>query len=155
MAPQNILPALARGGGPAKPVEGFLSVTRARRLRREMSPTELRLWSVLRQRPAGLQFRRQHPLGPFVLDFFCRSAALAIEVDGMAHDFEARANRDAMRDEWLTAKGVATLRIPAAEVHRNLEGVITYIVSLSLGRTPPPHDVRSPSPPKRGEDDLP
>ena len=62
----------------------------ARKLRRKMTLPEVILWHWLRQRPEGLKFRRQHPTGPYVLDFFCSDARLAIEVDGEAH---SRGNR--------------------------------------------------------------
>src|SRR4051794_27024263 len=58
------------------------TVEKARRLRREMSRPEARLWPVLRTRPEGFKFRRQHPVGPYVLDFYRPGAKLAIEVDG-------------------------------------------------------------------------
>ena len=61
------------------------TVAKARALRRVMSPPEARLWQVLRTRPEGLKFRRQHPVGPFVLDFYCADARLGIEVDGEVH----------------------------------------------------------------------
>nr|WP_324255282.1 DUF559 domain-containing protein [Sphingomonas sp. PL-96] len=57
----------------------------ARKFRREMSLPEVLLWRELRARPAGLRFRRQHPAGPYVLDFFCSAQRLAVEVDGDAH----------------------------------------------------------------------
>jgi very-short-patch-repair endonuclease len=115
-----------------------MSVYQARKLLRVMSPSEAMLWNVLRRRPAGLQFRRQHPVGPYVLDFLCRPAGLAIEVDGKAHDFALTVARDERRDAWLADRGIATLRIPAAEVHRNLEGVVIHIIQRCVGRTPPP-----------------
>jgi very-short-patch-repair endonuclease len=60
---------------------------RARALRRKMSLPEVVLWQALRRgQVAGLRFRRQHPIGPYILDFYCLSARLAIEVDGFAHD---------------------------------------------------------------------
>jgi very-short-patch-repair endonuclease len=117
-----------------------------------MSPTEIRLWRVLRLRPEGLKFRKQHPFGPFVFDFYCNAAAVAIEVDGLAHDFEETALRDHRRDQWVRDKGIETLRIGAEEVRNNLDGVVSQIVIRCLERTPPPHSVRSPSPRNRGED---
>ena len=130
-----------------------MSVERARQLRKRMSPTEIRLWRVLRLRPEGLKFRKQHPFGPFVLDFYCKAAGLAIEVDGLAHDFESTVGRDHRRDQWVREKGVETLRIPAEEVRTDLEGVLVHIIDRCLERTPPPHFVRSPSPRNRGEDE--
>ena len=59
------------------------TVKRARRLRRDMSVPEVMLWVRLRLRPGGYKFRRQHPAGPYILDFFCNDARMAIEVDGV------------------------------------------------------------------------
>ncbi|HEX6740701.1 MAG TPA: endonuclease domain-containing protein [Sphingomicrobium sp.] len=117
-----------------------------------MSPSEIRLWRVLRLRPEGLQFRRQHPFGPFVFDFFCKAAGLAVEVDGVAHDFGDNPARDERRDRWALKQGIETVRIAAEDVRNNLEGVVVHIVRRCLERTPPPHCVRSPSPPNGGED---
>ena len=118
-----------------------------------MSPPEVRLWAILRQRPHGLKFRRQHPLGVYILDFYCRQASLAIEIDGFAHGLGDHPTRDAIRDRWLAQLGIATLRIDAGEVSNNLEGVVTHILERCRRRTPPPHFVRSPSPPTGGEDE--
>ena len=74
-----------------------MTTDRARSLRKEMTPPERRLWNVLKHRPSGLKFRRQHPLGPYVLDFFCHEAALAIEIDGLAHDLGDNPDRDHRR----------------------------------------------------------
>ena len=130
-----------------------MTVYQARQLRKRMSPSEIRLWRVLRMRPSGLQFRRQHPLGPFVLDFFCKAAGVAVEVDGFSHEFGDNPERDERRDRWIRSQGVETLRIRADEVRQNLEGVVVHIVNRCLERTPPPHSVRSPSPPNDGEDE--
>jgi very-short-patch-repair endonuclease len=119
-----------------------------------MSPTEIRLWRVLQTRPQGLLFRKQHPFGPFVFDFWCKSAAVAVEVDGLAHDFERTAEADLKRDQWAQDQGVETIRIAAVDVRTNLEGAVMYIVNRCLERTPPPHPVRSPSPRNRGEDEM-
>ena len=120
-----------------------------------MSPTEVRLWHVLQQRPEGLRFRKQHPFGPFIFDFFCKSASVAIEVDGLAHDFEIVAEADVRRDAWVGRHGIQTIRVSAEDVRNNLEGVVMHIVDRCLKRTPPPHSVRSPSPANAGEDDRP
>ena len=92
------------------------TVRRARKLRSEMSPPELLLWSALRERPRGFKFRRQHPAGHYVLDFYCASVRLAIEVDGFAHDSARAAARDAGRSGWLRSQQIATLRVPARVV---------------------------------------
>ena len=99
----------------------------ARVLRRKMSLPEVLLWQQLRKKPDGVQFRRQHPAGPYVLDFFCATASLAVEIDGESHDFGDRPQRDLRRDEWLKGQGVNVLRIPAVEVLKNLDGVLQAI----------------------------
>jgi very-short-patch-repair endonuclease len=79
---------------------------RARELRRQMSLPEVVLWQALRNvRLAGLRFRRQHPIGPYILDFYCPAAHLALEVDGFAHDSIAEAYRDERRQAWLAQQG--------------------------------------------------
>ncbi len=116
----------------------------ARRLRREMSLPEILLWQQLKTRPGGFAFRKQHPIGTYSLDFACVRARLDIEVDGEAHERGDRPERDAARDVWVKAKGFATLRIPAREVLRNMEGVIIGIVEACRLRA-------KPNPPRNGE----
>jgi len=87
-----------------------------------MSLPEVLLWRQIKgRRLDGLQFRRQHPMGSYVLDFFCDAAKLAVEIDGRSHETAGRPERDARRDAWLAAKGVRVLRISAAEVLRSPE----------------------------------
>src|SRR5947209_19275695 len=98
----------------------------ARELRRKMTLPEVLLWQALRKgRLASLRFRRQHPMGPYILDFYCPSARLAVEVDGSAHDIADQVQHDARRDEWLVKRGVNILRISAGDVLREekLEGI--------------------------------
>ena len=92
-----------------------------------MTPPELRLWSALRRRPEGLKFRRQHPFGPYVLDFFCDASKLAVEIDGEAHGRGDGPARDARRDAFLRRQGLSVLRVTAEEVRINLEGVVAQI----------------------------
>ncbi len=121
------------------------TVVKARSLRRAMTLPEGLLWRVLRQRPEGLKFRRQHPCGRYVLDFYCESAKLGIEVDGVAHDMGDRPRRDAERDNWLADQGITILRIPAVDVLQEFEAVIQQIVAAcgplhpaAARRGPPP-----------------
>jgi len=118
------------------------TIRRARRLRRQMSLPEVLLWRELRRRPGGLKFRKQHPAGPYAADFFCHEARLILEVDGEAHDRGDRPQRDSARDRWFAERRFAVMRIPAAEVLGNLDGVIRGIVAHALG-----------NPPLRGEGD--
>ena len=113
-----------------------MSIERARSLRSQMTPPERRLWRVLKDRPGGFKFRRQHPLESYVLDFFCHEAAMAVEVDGLAHEMGANPQRDLRRNEWLAGKGIRTLRFGATDIRDNLEGVLTLIVEECLNRTP-------------------
>ena len=124
-------------------------IDRARKLRREMSLPEVLLWRELRKRSGGLKFRRQHPSGVYVLDFFCSDARLAIEIDGSAHDFGERTERDEARDQWFANAGIATLRIPARKVMTDLEAVVTYICAKAQARLPLHHPARPGGPPPR------
>jgi very-short-patch-repair endonuclease len=119
----------------------------ARTLRRQMSLPEVVVWQLLRSRRLKeLRFRRQHPIGPYVLDFYCPSARLAVEIDGMSHDFAGRAVRDARRDAWLNDRDVRVLRVEAKDVldEGGLEGVLSAIISAAstpstaFGGPPPP-----------------
>jgi len=125
----------------------------ARTLRRKMTLPEVVLWHWLRQRPEGLKFRRQHPTGPYVLDFFCSDARLAIEVDGEAHSRGDRPQRDAARDQWLRAAGIETLRIPASDLLRNADAALRWVIAEALVRLPLHHPADGPPPRgKLGED---
>jgi very-short-patch-repair endonuclease len=99
---------------------------RARQLRQEATPAEQILWDALRAgRLDGLKFRRQHPVGRFVLDFYCAARRLCIELDGGIH--EQQRDRDAARDQELLAHGVRTLRFPNAQVMNDLPSVVAAI----------------------------
>lgn len=89
------------------------TVARARKLRRTMSLPEVLLWLELRT--AAIRFRRQHPVGPFILDFYCPAARLGIEIDGASHDVGDRPLRDESRDSFET-RGIAIMRIAATAV---------------------------------------
>ena len=104
------------------------NVKRARTLRRDMTLPEVLLWQHLRRRPEGLKFRRQHPAGPYVLDFYCDQAKLCIEVDGLAHELGHNPKADTARDAWLARAGIRTTRVAALDVLNNLDGVLQLIV---------------------------
>jgi very-short-patch-repair endonuclease len=119
----------------------------ARRFRRHLSLPEKLLW--VRLRGASPRCRRQHPIGQYVLDFYCPAASLAIEVDGMAHDMGDRPRRDEVRTAWLKESGIEMLRIPAKQVLDDpdavAEAIIAYCADLAnpsttaSGGGPPPH----------------
>jgi very-short-patch-repair endonuclease len=104
------------------------AVLRAREQRRSPSLPETLLWRELRTRPHGLKFRRQHPLGPYVADFYCASAKLIIEVDGESHRMGGRPHRDENRDLWLREQGLRVVRFAASDVMNDLQSVVTAIV---------------------------
>jgi very-short-patch-repair endonuclease len=122
---------------------------RARALRRVMTPPEAILWDCLRAgRVQRLRFRRQHPLGPFILDFYCPAARLAVEVDGEGHGHPDLARRDEARTRWLAAREVRVLRIAASAIldRDMLGGVLDSIAEAAACGMPPP-PLRGPPPP--------
>ncbi|WP_454718636.1 endonuclease domain-containing protein [Caulobacter segnis] len=134
---------LARADQMRPPLERRLT---ARRFRRELTLPEVLLWLELKgRRLGGLQFRRQHPIGPYILDFYCQSLGLAVEVDGEQHALDDHPVRDARRDAWLSAQGIATFRIPARDVLETPEGAARSILEHLRARPlrpsgpPPPH----------------
>jgi very-short-patch-repair endonuclease len=140
------------GGGMRAPERTF---SRARELRRQMSLPEIVLWQALRKgRLAGLRFRRQHPVGPYILDFYCASARLAIEVDGLAHDTAAAARHDERRQAWLVERGVTVLRFSAGDVLQDekLQAVLVAI-ERALPQPPPARCARH-LPRRAGEDPV-
>jgi len=112
-----------------------VTVENARRLRRNLSPPEARLWSRLQARVPGAPiFRRQHPIGFHVLDFYCAKARLAVEIDGISHDMGDRPQRDLRRDAWVQAQGVSVMRIPASQVMRDIDDVVDAIVRAAVAK---------------------
>jgi very-short-patch-repair endonuclease len=109
----------------------------ARRLRRNLSLPEKLLW--LRIKGTDVRFRRQHPIGAYILDFYCASANLAIEVDGMAHDMGDRPQRDATRTEWLASQGIEVLGIPARDVLADPDAIAGALLRLCAVRSKPLH----------------
>jgi very-short-patch-repair endonuclease len=100
---------------------------KARELRRRPTLPEGLLRQVLRKRPNGFKFRRQHPLGWYIVDFYCPAAQLVIEVDGDSHSMGGNPERDARRDRWLRDQGLRVVRFGAADVMNDLESVVTAI----------------------------
>ncbi|HWG06303.1 MAG TPA: endonuclease domain-containing protein [Beijerinckiaceae bacterium] len=128
-----------------------LTFKRARELRRKMTLPEVVLWQAVRKgRLAGLRIRRQHPIGPYILDFYCPSARLAIEVDGLVHDIAAQVRHDERRTAWLAERGVRILRIAAMDILKDerLEGGLLDIEQAAA--MAPSGSLLSPPPPLRG-----
>ena len=104
------------------------SITFARHLRKTMTRSEVALWTALRgKRLGGLRFRRQHPIGPYVLDFYCAQHRLAVEVDGAVHATAMSHERDAERDQWIERCGVRIVRIPGSVVLSDMEAALRRI----------------------------
>ena len=100
----------------------------ARSLRRSLTLPEGLLWKALKaRRQDGLHFRRQHPLGPYVLDLYCSRTRLCVEVDGDSHSAADRPERDAARDRWLARQGIETLRLRAGLVLEDLDAALGRI----------------------------
>lgn len=119
---------------------------RARALRQSMTLPEILPRQELRKRPTGLRFRRQHPAGIYVLDFFCPSLRLAVEVDGEAHGRGNMPERDASRDAWLLGQDIKVLRIRAEDVLRDVEAVVLHIISGARREPPLRHRFAMPPP---------
>jgi very-short-patch-repair endonuclease len=112
----------------------------ARALRKDMSLPERLLWRALRGRPGGFKFRRQHPAGPYIADFFCHDARLVVEIDGEAHALGDRPARDRRRDAWFADRGFDVLRVPAADVLDDLHAALQAIVTRARCGARKPND---------------
>ena len=112
-----------------------VKISQARRLRKTMTKPEVWLWGSLKgQHESGLVFRRQHPVGPYILDFYCVKAKLAIEVDGEVHTREAQAAKDKVRDAYLLEQGIATYRIIASDLLQSPADAIDGVIGRTLER---------------------
>jgi very-short-patch-repair endonuclease len=109
---------------PTVPLEHW---DRAQEMRRNPTRAEKILWRALRTNQLGVTFRRQHPVGPHIVDFVCLEAKLVLEVDGGGHVEPDQAEYDKMRDEYLKAREFRVRRYHNLEVLRNLNGVLQDI----------------------------
>jgi very-short-patch-repair endonuclease len=111
-------------------------VDQAKRLRSQQTEAEQRLWYHLRaHRFMGLKFKRQKPLGHYIVDFICRERRLVIEVDGGQHAVQT--DYDHQRDTWLREKGYRVLRFWNYEVMQELDGALERIRLGVLSPSPP------------------
>ncbi len=103
----------------------------AKQLRAASTDAERKLWSILRRHQvAGLRFRRQQPIGPYVADFYCPAAKLIIELDGDEHGTEQGMAYDGKRTEWLSSQGYRVLRFPNWHVLKNPQVVLDEIAHV-------------------------
>ena len=104
--------------------------THAITLRRQATPPERLLWSRLKRgQVGGYKFRRQHPLGPYIADFYCHQAAFVVEIDGMTHSGD-RKKSDGIRDVWMDERRIGVLRVRAVDVFRDLDNVLSTILRM-------------------------
>src|SRR5438477_3063632 len=100
------------------------TTTRARHLRQTMPDPQRRVWRLLRDRRfAGYKFRREYPIGRYILDFFCAEAKLSLELDGMQHGVPEQHARDEQKEAYLTSRGIITKRFWNWQVRREPEVV--------------------------------
>jgi very-short-patch-repair endonuclease len=128
-----------------------MTLKSAKTLRAQMTDAERRLWYRLRaHRFAGAKFKRQVPIGRYVVDFACLSRKLVLEIDGGQHN-ESEADR--VRDEWLSRQGFKVLRLWNNDVLRAADSVLEMIVAAlnSASIAPSPGALRAPPSPRRGE----
>jgi very-short-patch-repair endonuclease len=114
-----------------------------RKLRKTQTEAEELLWKRLRRkRLKGLKFRRQHPLGRYIADFYCPEARLVIELDGDVHELEDQNEYDGLRREIIEVHGIRVLRIKNEEVERTIEKVLQRILSFTSPPWSPSPQVR-------------
>lgn len=101
----------------------------ARKLRKNQTPQEEKLWQLLRnQQLQGLKFRRQYPIGEFIVDFVCKEIKLVIEIDGGQHNLVENIELDTKRSNFLLSKGYRVLRFWNNDIDNNLDGVYETIL---------------------------
>ena len=120
-----------------------------RRLRSDMTGPEKRLWARLRARQLkGLKFRRQHGIGPYIVDFYCPEQSLVIEIDGDSHADAKQIRKDQRRDRYLQSIGLSVVRYTNDEIMKNLDGVLEDLLRRTSSGSTSPH----PSLSRRGEE---
>ena len=100
------------------------NIERARQLRKKETWAEKLMWRWLRDRRfSGYKFRRQHPVGDYVLDFFCEEARLSVELDGSQHGFPDQCKHDTDREAFLKSRGIKTLRFWNSHLRRDAQSI--------------------------------
>jgi Uncharacterized protein conserved in bacteria len=126
-----------RKSGVTKKTNAF-TIARAKEMRRCMTYPEAVLWQQLSANKMGVHFRRQHPIGRFIADFYCHQYSLVIEVDGKIHEEEERMEHDKVRTMELKQMGLSVIRFTNERVIDDTYGVIDeireYLRLRSLGR---------------------
>jgi ATP-dependent DNA helicase RecQ len=110
-----------------------LTKARAKNLRANATEPEVLLWDMLRGRKlGGLKFRRQHPIEPYIADFYCAAARLILELDGRSHDDQQE--HDEIRSRFFNSLGLMTIRVSNDDMLDNLDGVLEFIASVAAPR---------------------
>jgi len=100
-----------------------------------MTPWEAKAWVLIRQwRTEGLHFRRQAPIGPFIVDFACHKAKLVIELDGSGHAEAAQAEQDRRRDAWLESQGYEVVRLWNIALDKDVTASLDHVYRRALAR---------------------
>jgi len=134
-------PSRGKGETRSRPVAG--AVPRARKFRKEPTVAERILWKALRE--LQMNFRRQVPIGRFIVDFAHHQSKLLIEIDGYYHGVESAAEKDAARTAWLNSEGFRVIRFSEKAVRDDVDAVVRQIVAATLSPPTPTHT------PPRGE----
>ena len=106
---------------------GNLIFERAKKLRNNVTPTEMILWARLKEYFPTVKFRRQHPVSFYIVDLYCHSKRLVIEIDGSIHDLEEIKMKDEMRQKDLESLGLKIIRFSTNDILNNLESVLETI----------------------------
>ena len=118
------------GGEPInKEVKTEETLLKSKELRKSLTPEEAVLWTQLKSHKLnGSKWRKQHPIEPYILDFYCASAKIVIELDGSQHYEEKGLESDCKRDAYLKESGITVLRYSNLDIHKNFEGVCEDIL---------------------------
>ncbi len=121
--------------GVAARLKSDRAVPMAKRLRKQMTPAEKALWAELRRiAPEQAHFRKQAPIGPFIVDFASHAAKLVVEVDGGAHNAPDVALRDVERQTWIEGRGYLVLRVRNEEVLKDVVTIAKHIAAAAAAR---------------------
>ena len=128
-----------------------MAIQTARRLRKTLTPQEVKVWNHLRAwRKRGFHFRRQAPRKGYILDFVCMKQGLVVEIDGGQHNLDAHAAKDEKRDQTLALAGFRVLRFWNSDVDSNLDGVLETIDAALMASNPHPAAFSGHPPPAGG-----
>jgi len=100
------------------------------KLREQMTEPEIRLWEYLKSKPQGFKFRRQHPIGIYILDFYCHKLRISIEIDGDYHLTKKQKEKDANRTAYLTELGIKEHRYTNEEILNSFDKSVTDIENI-------------------------